>query len=194
MLWGIISLKSCTTVLRHMNQKENIVLKNHMTIWEPLIIYITASKSSLESFGGKSVTLVMTNSSTHSCFVSVSLCRTIEQVLQGWVLKSIVRWAVFFSIDNSFFLDETNLQAAFDKLIFVELAIFVDIKLVEHHLRILLCSVLEKYSADGVNPGFKAKRVALRQHPLRHYIVHQLVLRKSHIIWDKVTLEIPSIS
>ena len=49
-----------------------------------------------------------------------------------------------------FYLDETNLQAAFDKLIFVELAIFVDIKLVEHHLRILLCSVLEKYSADGV--------------------------------------------
>ena len=42
-----------------------------------------------------------------------------------------------------FYLDETNLQAAFDKLIFVELAIFVDIKLVEHHLRILLCSVLE---------------------------------------------------
>ena len=56
MLWGIISLKSRKTVLRHMNQKENIVLKNHMTIWEPLIIYITASKSSLESFGGKSVT------------------------------------------------------------------------------------------------------------------------------------------
>ena len=81
-----------------------------------------------------------------------------------------------------FHLDETNLQAAFDKLIFVELAIFVDIKLVEHHLRILLCSVLEKYSADGVNPDFKANRVALRQHPLRHYIVHQLVLRKSHII------------
>ena len=46
-----------------------------------------------------------------------------------------------------FYLDETNLQAAFDKLIFVELAIFVDIKLVEHHLRILLRSVLEKCSA-----------------------------------------------
>ena len=56
MLWSIISLNSCKTVLRHMNQKENIVLKNHMTFWEPLIIYITASKSSLESFGGKFVT------------------------------------------------------------------------------------------------------------------------------------------
>ena len=49
-----------------------------------------------------------------------------------------------------FHLDKTNLQAAFDKLIFVELAIFVDIKLVEHHLRILLCSVLEKCTAGGV--------------------------------------------
>ena len=111
MLWSIISLKSCKTVLRHTNQKENIVLKNHMTFWEPLIIYITASKSSLESFGGKSVTLVMTNSSTHSCFVSVSLCRTIEQVLQGWVLKSIVRWAVFFLlIIHSFWTKQTFKQ------------------------------------------------------------------------------------
>ena len=72
-------------------------------------------------------------------------------------------------------MDETNLQAAFDKLIFVELAIFVDIKLVEHHLRILLCSVLEKCKAvRGVQ-----LRVGL--HPSGHYVEDQLVLRKSDI-------------
>ena len=73
-------------------------------------------------------------------------------------------------------MDETNLQAAFDKLIFVELAIFVDIKLVEHHLRILLCSVLKKCTVGGV----VKLRVGL--HSLGHYIVYQLVLWKSDII------------
>ena len=89
-----------------------------------------------------------------------------------------LRWAqLYVSLVHSqlpFYLDKTNLQAAFDKLIFVELAIFVDIKLVEHHLRILLCSVLEKCTAGGV--------VKLKQEMWHH------------IIWDKVTLEIPSIS
>ena len=154
MLWGIISLNSCKTVLKHRSQKENVVLKNHKTLWEPLI------QRSPTAFTSQPQNHPWNN-------LEVSLSQTSptcdDKLFHSFMFTLQTHWAgpaglspeINFRV-NSFFLylskssqlffclDETNLQAAFDKLVFVELAIFVDVKLVEHHLRILLCSVLEK--------------------------------------------------